>query len=116
MVRLRFTPRRAGSSGFDTRLVWALTFTGRRHSRRVRSRAVSTLVEVSAPPLDRHRAAVRNSFGWAQESADRGDYADALLWIYMLEVIGEQLPPDVQAKRRAWRGQLAANDSRWEAC
>jgi len=70
---------------------------------------VSTFVEVPANPLERHRAAVRRSLGWAQESADRGDYADALGWIGVLEAIGEQLPPGYQAKRQAWDDQLVAN-------
>jgi hypothetical protein len=70
---------------------------------------VSTFVEVSASPIERHRAAVGRSLGWAQESADRGDYADALGWIRVLEAIGERLPPSFEAKRRAWGDQLAAN-------
>jgi len=70
---------------------------------------VSTFVEVPANPLERHLAAVRRSLRWAQESADRGDYADALGWIGVLEAIGEQLPPGYQAKRQAWGDQLVAN-------
>jgi hypothetical protein len=77
--------------------------------KRVRSRAVSTFIEAPADPLERHRAAVRRSLGWAQESADRGDYADALGWIRVLEAIGERLPPGYQAKRQAWGDQLVAN-------
>lgn len=56
---------------------------------------------------DRHLAAVARSLGWAQESAERGDYADALAWIRTVEAIGEQLPPSYQTKRRAWHSALA---------
>jgi len=74
---------------------------------------VSSFVEVPADPLERHRAAVRRSLGWAQESAGRGDYADALGWIRVLEAIGEQLPPGYEAKRRAWADQpVTSRDSR----
>lgn len=69
---------------------------------------MSTLSEVTVAPSDRHQAAVRNSFGWAQDSADRGDYADALGWIDVLEAIGEDIPPDFQAKRRDWDRELIA--------
>jgi hypothetical protein len=70
---------------------------------------VSSLVEGPANPLERHRAAVRRSLGWAQESADRGDYANALGWIRVLEAIGEQRSPGDQAKRQAWGDQVVAN-------
>jgi hypothetical protein len=56
---------------------------------------------------DRHDAAVRRSLGWAQESADRGDYRNALAWIRTLEAIGEELAPAYQAKRQAWGSLLA---------
>jgi hypothetical protein len=57
----------------------------------------------------RHLAAVNRSLGWAQESADRGDYADALGWIDVVEAIGEQLPFAFEVKRRAWSRSLANN-------
>jgi hypothetical protein len=56
---------------------------------------------------ERHAAAVRMSLGWAQESADRGDFAEALGWIGVLDAIGERIPPSYEAKRRSWDGQLA---------
>ena len=68
-----------------------------------------TSIEASGDAPQRHLTAVRRSLGWAQESADRGDYADALGWIRVLEAIGEQLPPGYQAKRRAWHDELVAN-------
>lgn len=66
---------------------------------------------VVVPPVapDRHRTAVRRSLGWAQESADRGDYADALGWIRVLEAIGEEIPPGYRARRRAWELELVAH-------
>jgi hypothetical protein len=72
---------------------------------------VSTFIEASARPSDRHLAAVRNSFGWAQDSADRCDYADALGWIGMLEAIGELIPPDFEAKRQIWDSQMVAGST-----
>ena len=36
---------------------------------------------------DRHLAAVARSLGWARESAARGDYADALGWVRVVEAI-----------------------------
>ncbi len=55
----------------------------------------------------RHSAAVKRSLRWAQESADRGDYADALGWIKVLETIGERVPPSYLAKSRVWNDELA---------
>jgi hypothetical protein len=63
--------------------------------------------DVGVSTADRHIAAVRRSLGWAQESADRGDYVDALGWIGVVEAIGEQLPASYETKRRAWRRALA---------
>ena len=51
---------------------------------------------------DRHLAAVTRSLRWAQESAERGDYPDALAWVQVVEATGSQLPPGFQDKRRAW--------------
>jgi hypothetical protein len=53
--------------------------------------------------LARHAAAVTNTLTWAEESATRGRYADALAWLGVLDVIGEQLPGDLrnQARRMA---------------
>jgi hypothetical protein len=46
---------------------------------------VATLARTSAQS-ERQRAAVEGSLGLAQDSADRGEYADALLWIHILVV------------------------------
>jgi hypothetical protein len=73
---------------------------------------VSTLIRASSQPLDRHRAAVSSNLERTQESADRGDYADAQTWIYLLDAINEQIPPDYQRERRVWGVQLAFNTDR----
>jgi hypothetical protein len=71
----------------------------------------------SSPPAtglsatSRHLAAVRRSLGWAQDSADRGDYADALGWIGVVEAIGDQLPAAIELKRHAWCRSLAHNQA-----
>jgi hypothetical protein len=64
---------------------------------------------------DRHLVAVARSLGWAQESAERGDYADALQWIQTVEAIGELLPPSYHAKREAWRSALARHHAKSES-
>ncbi len=51
---------------------------------------------------DPHATAVKRSLAWAQESADRGDYEDALGWIEVVEAIGEQLPAGYQTRRLVW--------------
>jgi hypothetical protein len=58
---------------------------------------------------DRHLAAVARSLGWALESAARGDYADALGWVRVVEAIGDPIPPEYEVKRQAWLSALAAN-------
>jgi hypothetical protein len=64
---------------------------------------------------DRHLAAVARSFGWAEEAAARGDYADALSWVGVVEAIGDLIPIAYQTKRRAWLSALAENRPRREA-
>jgi hypothetical protein len=58
---------------------------------------------------DRHLAAVARSLGWARESAARGDYADALGWVRVVEAIGDPIPPEYEVKRQMWLSALAAN-------
>ncbi|MDQ6776742.1 MAG: hypothetical protein M3071_11130 [Actinomycetota bacterium] len=48
-----------------------------------------------------------SSLGWAQESAARGDYADALSWVSAVEAIGDALPDGFEIKRQAWLMALA---------
>jgi hypothetical protein len=52
--------------------------------------------------LERDVRAVKRSHRWAQESADRGDYVDALGWIEVIEVIVGRLSPSVQVEQQAW--------------
>jgi hypothetical protein len=63
--------------------------------------------EVFDNDRDRHLAAVARSLGWAQESAARGDYADALGWVRVVEAIGDPIPHKYETKRQAWRSALA---------
>ena len=49
------------------------------------------------------------SLGWARESAARGDYADALGWVRVVEAIGDPIPREYEAKRQVWLSALAAN-------
>ena len=60
---------------------------------------------------ERHLAAVARSLGWARESAARGDYADALGWVRVVEAIGDAIPHEYEAKREMWLSALAANQA-----
>lgn len=53
-----------------------------------------------------HRAAVANTLTWAEESASRGDYVNALAWLNVLDAIRETLPEEYEIKRRDWRRTL----------
>lgn len=57
---------------------------------------------------DRHRAAVARTLASARESAARGDYADALSWLSMLDAIGQELSDEDEGLRAEWRGIVAA--------
>ena len=70
---------------------------------------VSTPREAPVSAHDRHLAAVARSFGWAEEAAARGDYADALSWVGVVEAIGDLIPIEYQTKREAWLSALAEN-------
>jgi hypothetical protein len=58
---------------------------------------------------------VARTLGWAQESAERGDYSDALKWIQTVEAIGEPIPPSYVTKREAWGSALARNHPKRES-
>jgi hypothetical protein len=74
-----------------------------------------TTTEAPAARLDRHLAAIARSLGWAQESAERGDYADALGWMQAVEATGEELSYTQRAKCLEWSkalGELPARPGR----
>jgi hypothetical protein len=73
----------------------------------MRHETVNAPDRISAP--DRHLAAVARSLQWAQESAERGDYTDALAWVSAVEATGSQLPPGYHAKRQAWLDALSSD-------
>lgn len=58
------------------------------------------------PGLTAHRAAVANTLSWAEESAARGDYVNALAWLNVLDAIRETLPEAYEIKRDDWRRAL----------
>jgi hypothetical protein len=60
----------------------------------------------SDPGLEAHRAAVANTLSWADESAARGDYVNALAWLNVLDAIRETLPEEYEGKRLDWRDAL----------
>lgn len=47
------------------------------------------VAEPGAGARAKHLAAMARSLGWADESAARGDYADALGWVETVEALGE---------------------------
>ena len=61
--------------------------------------------------VERYRTAVANTLAWAEESAARGDYAEALAWLDVLEAIGDQLIGGYQIKRRAWNSPIGREPS-----
>lgn len=58
------------------------------------------------PGLAAHRVAVANTLSWAEESAARGDFVNALAWLNVLDAIRETLPETYENKRLAWRRAL----------
>ena len=71
-----------------------------------------TLAPSTDPPPDRHRAAVARTLQWADGCAARGEYADGLEWLAMIEKLGDTLPPEYDAKRQRWVAALAARPER----
>jgi hypothetical protein len=61
---------------------------------------------------ERHRNAVAMSLSRAEEAAARGDHADALSWLDVVEATGDELREEYRAKRRQWLATLA----RAQAC
>jgi hypothetical protein len=50
----------------------------------------------------KHAAIIARTLRWADEAAARRDYLEALRWIETVRSVGETLPEDYEAKRRAW--------------
>ena len=50
----------------------------------------------------KHAAIIARTLRWADEAAARCDYLEALRWIETVRSVGETLPEDYEAKRRAW--------------
>lgn len=53
-----------------------------------------------------HVIAVARSLNWADSSAARGDFADALAWLRAVEAIGDLLPDAYLTKRGLWHSAL----------
>jgi hypothetical protein len=64
------------------------------------------------PPPDRHNAAVARTLQWADGCAARGEYADGLGWLELVEQLGDTLPPEYESKRRRWEAALAPREAR----
>lgn len=56
----------------------------------------------------KHLAAVAQSLAWAEESAARGDYADALGWIGAVQATGSQMHSRPSATRGSSHSRTAA--------
>ena len=57
----------------------------------------------------KHLAAVARTLQWADESAERGDYFDALAWLDTVKAIGDELPEVYETRRDSWSAQLGAS-------
>jgi hypothetical protein len=65
----------------------------------------------SDPPPDRHRAAVTRTLQWADGCAARGEFADGLQWLAMIEQLGDTLPPEYESKRERWIASLGVRET-----
>ena len=66
---------------------------------------------------DRHERAVQQTYAWAREAAERGEFDDAVAWLRTLEAVEGRLPPDWEAQRARWfdRARERRGDSTAEA-
>jgi hypothetical protein len=51
----------------------------------------------------RHEWAVARTLEWADDAAARGDHANALGWLGVLDTMGDQLSSEYRRKRENWR-------------
>lgn len=86
------------------------------HCRSLAGLLVSTPPEVHVRAHDRRLVAVARSLGWAEEAAARGDYADALSWVGVVEAIGDLIPIKYRTKRQAWLTALVENGRETRPC
>ncbi|MGO9906806.1 MAG: hypothetical protein ACLP4R_04735 [Solirubrobacteraceae bacterium] len=62
---------------------------------------------------ERHERAVANTLGFAQEAAAKGDFAGALEWLGVVEIVDGALPAGWERKRALWlRGGGSADGRR----
>jgi len=58
----------------------------------------------------RHVKAVANSLRLASEAAERGDYVEAVAWVDTVRAIGDDLSPELEARRSVWLAELGQGD------
>jgi hypothetical protein len=62
---------------------------------------------------ERHARAVANTLGFAREAAAQGDFAGALEWLGVVEIVDGALPAGWELTRAVWRrGQASADGGR----
>lgn len=64
------------------------------------------------PSGRKHDRAVAQTLDWADEAASRGDHAEALAWLSMLDTMGHQFSNEYQRKRQKWRAALRNRSTR----
>jgi hypothetical protein len=57
----------------------------------------------------KHAAIVATTLRWADEAAARHDYVEAVRWVETIRSVGQRLPEQYEAKRRAWRRLASAS-------
>jgi hypothetical protein len=63
--------------------------------------------------VERHERAVANTLGFAREAAANGDFAGALKWLVVVEIVDGALPAGWERTRALWlRGQASADGER----
>lgn len=72
---------------------------------------MSTRYPSRSHPVDRHPEAVRRTLSWADESANRGDHADALAWLAVIRAVDGALPDAYETKRVAWLHSVESRQS-----